>query len=237
MKKLLFIIILFSFYGFRSGTENRVYEGIAMDKNSLEFIYKEVHQEIFREGKHLETQTSFVGENGSEFAHRELDFRNSFQKPNYLLMDERSGLLEEVIHLGANQFGIRYQKNYNSKLKEKSIYVPEPAVVDGGFNYYIKNNWNKLMAEEKLVFNFLSVAFQDYFTFRIYKVDEQTNNPNIVVLRMECQKLFLRVLMNPIYVHYDLQSKRISKYEGISNIRDQEGHSYKALLNYPELGP
>lgn len=237
MKKLLFIIILFSFYGFRSGTENRVYEGIAMDKNSLEFIYKEVHHEIFREGKHLETQTSFVGENGSEFARRELDFRNSFQKPNYLLMDERSGLLEEVIHLGANQFGIRYQKNYNSKLKEKSIYVPEPAVVDGGFNYYIKNNWNKLMAEEKLVFNFLSVAFQDYFTFRIYKVNEQTNNPNIVVLRMESQKLFLRVLMNPIYVHYDLQSKRISKYEGISNIRDQEGHSYKALLNYPELGP
>ncbi|BAX80878.1 hypothetical protein [Labilibaculum antarcticum] len=237
MKKLLFIIVLLSFYGFRSGTENRVYEGIAMDKNSLEFIYKEVHQEIFIKGKHLETRTSFVGENGSEFAYRELDFRNSFQKPNYLLMDERSGLLEEVIHVGANQFEIRYRKNSNSKLKEKSLYVPEPAVVDGGFNYYIKSNWNKIIAEEKLVFNFLSVAFQDYFTFRIYKVDEQTSDPNIVLLRMECQSLLLRVLMNPIYVHYDLKTKRISKYEGISNIRDHEGHSYKALLNYPELGP
>ena len=237
MKKLLFIIVIISIYGFESGTKNRVYEGIAIDKNSLEFIYKEVHKEIFLQGEHIEPITSFVEENGNEFARRQLDFRNSFQKPQYLLMDERNGLLEEIIHLGSNQFTIKYKKNSESKLKEKSIYVPEPAIIDGGFNYYIKNNWDRLIAGDRLTFNYLSVAFQDYFSFRIYKVDENNNDSNIVLLRMESQKLFLRVLMKPIYVHYDLSTKRIVKYEGISNIRDLNGGSYKALLQYPELGP
>lgn len=237
MKKILFIFALLPIYSFCIGTENRIYEGIAMDKNSLEFIYKEVHHEIFNKGKHIETLTYFLGKNGNEFARRELNFRSSFQKPQYLLNDKRSGLLEEVTHLGANQFYIRYRKNANSKLKEKSIYVPEPAIVDGGFNYYIKNNWDKIISDKKLVFNYLSVAFQDYFTFRIYKLDKQTNDPNIMLLKMECKQIFLRLMMKPIFVYYDLETKRIVKYDGISNIRDLNGISYKALLNYPELGP
>ncbi|MGQ1910409.1 hypothetical protein ACT3CE_11525 [Marinifilum sp. RC60d5] len=237
MKKILFIFTLIAMYGFCYGTENRIYEGIAMDKHSLEFIYKEVHHEIFWKGKHVETLTYFIGKNGNEFAHRELNFRSSFQKPEYLLTDKRSGLLEEVIHLGSNQFNIRYRKNIDSKLKESNIYVPKPAVVDGGFNYYIKNNWDKLLDDKKLVFNYLSVAFQDYFTFRIYKADKQTNDPNIMLLKMECKQLFLRLMVKPIFVYYNLETRRIVKYDGISNIRDLNGISYKALLNYPEIGP
>lgn len=237
MKNIALILVAFLFYGFSSGIEDKTYEGIAIDNKSLEFIYKEIHEELFEEGKHIRTITSFVCDQNNEFAKRELDFRNSFQKPTYRLMDKRSGLMEEVTYKGNNQFEIRYRKNTKSKLKEKSIFVPEPAIVDGGFNYFIKNNWDRILSEEQLNFNFLSVAFQDYFSFRIYRVKEKETKNKIVVLKMETQSALLRMLMNPIYISYDLNTRRILKYEGISNIRNNKGSSYKALLQYPELGP
>lgn len=237
MKKLLFILILLPFSSFSSGTEDRTYEGIAIDNKSLEFIYKEIHEELFEDGRHVGTITSFVCNNNNEFAKRVLDFSNSYQKPVYKLTDSRSGLIEEVIPKENNYFDIRYRKNTKSKLKEKSIFVPEPAIVDGGFNYFIKENWDKIISEEQLDFNFLSVAFQDYFSFRIYRIKEKETVANTIVLKMESQNAFLRLLMNPIYIAYDVNSKRISKYEGISNIRNKKGSSYKALLQYPELGP
>ncbi|NOU61184.1 hypothetical protein [Marinifilum caeruleilacunae] len=237
MKNILIVFAAFLFYGFSSGSNDNTYEGIAIDNKSLEFIYKEIHKELFEEGKHIRTITSFVCDENNEFAKRELDFRNSFQKPTYRLTDNRSGLLEEVTYRGNNQFDIRYKKNKKSKLKEKSLFVPEPAIVDGGFNYFIKENWDQILSEQKLDFNFLSVAFQDYFSFRIYRVKEKEQNDKMVVLKMESQSALLRVLMNPIYISYDSDTRRILKYEGISNIRNPKGSSYKALLQYPELGP
>lgn len=237
MKTIFKLLIVFSIYGFTVGTEDRTYEGIAKDRKSNEFIYKEVHKEIFMSGEHVQTITSFLCNNNEEFARRELDFSTSFEKPFYLLKDSRSGLLEKVVHKGDNFFEISYQKNHDSKQKTKTLYVPEPAIVDGGFNYFIKNNWHKLEKNEKLTFNFLSVAFQDFFPFRIYKVDQKQDEENIMLLKMECDKLLLRVLMAPIMIHYDTSSKRIFKYEGISNIRDESGSSYRALLQYPNLGP
>jgi hypothetical protein len=237
MKNIALLLVAFLFYGFSSGIEDKTYEGIAKDNKSLKFIYKEIHEELYEEGKHIRTITSFVCDKNNEFAKRELDFRNSFQKPTYRLIDNRSGLIEEVTHKGNNQFDIRYRKSTKSKLKEKSIFVPEPAIVDGGFNYFIKNNWDRILSEEQLNFNFLSVAFQDYFSFRIYRVKQKESSKNAIVLKMESQSALLRMLMNPIYISYDSESKRILKYEGISNIRDLNGSSYKALLQYPELGP
>jgi hypothetical protein len=237
MKNAFILFVAILFYGFSSGKADKTYEGIAKDNKSLKFIYKEIHEELFEDGRHIRTITSFVCDENNEFAKRELDFRNSFQKPTYRLTDARSGLIEEVTYRGDNQFDIRYRKNAKSKLKEKSIIVPEPAIVDGGFNYFIKNNWDRILSDQQLNFNFLSVAFQDYFSFRIYRMKEKETDQNEIVLKMESQSALLRVLMNPIYISYDSDTRRILKYEGVSNIRDIKGSSYKALLQYPKLGP
>ncbi|WP_421920388.1 hypothetical protein [Marinifilum sp.] len=237
MKNLLLIILTLSLSSFTSNTNERTYEGVAKDKKSKQIIYKEVHEELFKEGKHIGTITWFVCKNNIEFAKRELDFSKSFQKPSYKLIDNRNGLIEEVTHKGGNHFDIRYRKNTNSKLKKKNIYVPEPAVVDGGFNYFIKNNWDRIISEEHINFNFLSAAFQNYFNFIIHRAKEKEKADNIIVLKMESKRTLLKLIMNPIYIAYDANTKRICHYEGISNIRDANGSSYKAILQYPKLGP
>lgn len=237
MRLVMILILSCSFSVSASDLGKRTFEGIAKDKSSNEFIYKEIHDEIFSNGKHVQTITSFVCENDNEFAKRNLDFSKSFQQPTYLLVDSRTGLMESITPIGDNVYEIQYQKNHKSKLKSKRLKVPDPAIVDGGFNYFIKENWEKIVDNQKLYFNFLSPAFQDYFSFQIFKVDSNQENMNLVKLRMESRQVFLRLLMKPIFVYYDTDTKQIVKYEGISNIRDLDGNSYKALLHYPEEGP
>ena len=99
MKKVLIISLAFVFSGFKSGDEIRIIEGFAQDKTTNQFAYKEVHSEVIQNGKHTKTITSFQGKNNKEFARRELDFSQSFQKPKYILNDHRTGLIEEVIYL------------------------------------------------------------------------------------------------------------------------------------------
>ena len=60
----------------------------SQDNKSLKFIYKEIHEELFEDGRHIRTITSFVCDENNEFAKRELDFRLTehgaiFTKPKH----------------------------------------------------------------------------------------------------------------------------------------------------------
>ena len=57
------------------------------------------------------------------------------------------------------------------------------------------------------------------------------------VFRMEPANYILRQIMDPIVLTYEKSTKRLIKYEGISNLNDNKGKRYIVSIVYPEMGP
>ena len=211
------------------------YNGIAKNISTLNMLYEEVHNEIFTADKHNKTETMFLDENKKIIASRTLDFSDSKISPKYSLEDYRTGGYEAVtVQNGA--FLIQYKENSNSETISKLLNVPDPAVVDGGFNYFVKAKWNQLMSGETVNFNYISTARQEYYRFQI-TIENSTISSNTVNMKMEPTNYFLRALLDPIYITYNKNTRRIVQYSGISNIKDNEGKAQMAVLTYPTVGP
>jgi len=239
MKALILFFGTFFLVAFtdNSHIEKSTYQGVAKDLKSQGFIYREIHKEIHDKNKHVITQTDFVDSKNYVFAKRTLDFSKSKIKPDYSLTDYRNGLMEKVTY-NTSGITITFRENTNAKPIVKTIEVPEPAIVDGGFNYFVKQEWSSLMNGNASYFNFVSTERQTYYRFRILVDEEKTNrNSQQVVVRMEPSNTILRALVDPIFITYNTNTKQIINYKGISNIKDDNGDNYFAILTYPTVGP
>lgn len=231
------ILIIFSFFfvcaKLNSKEKYITYQGIARDLKSNKLYYIEEHTETLDHDVLKETMIQYKDSAGMVIAKKIINYSVNKVTPSFEQNDYRDGYMEGVAYSG-NKLVLKFRKNNKESLKTKSIDMPTNLVVDGGFNYYIKENWEKLVAGETKVFNFAVPSQLDYFSFRLYK-DSQNNDE--VVFKMEPDSYILRKLVDPIRVTYKVSTKRIIKYEGLSNINDKKGKSYLVKIMYPKVGP
>ena len=223
-------VIMFSFTG---AFKTESYVGYAYKEGVKTPVYTEKFTEKIVDGKPTETSTKYYDANNKLIAHRTLNFSKSTFTPDFKTEDLRTGYIE-----GAEASGKKYRlfvrENNESNLKEKIITIPEPAVIDGGFNQYIKANWSALEKGKTLVFNFAVASRLDYYKMRAVKISATEKTMKV---KIEPERRILRLLASPIVVNYDIQTKRILSYEGISNISDEHGDNFMIKLVYPDKGP
>jgi len=213
------------------------YLGEAYDLKSYQLVYRESHQEYFTNGLKTGTYTSFQDPQGHVIAERRLDFSRSSVKPDYTFKDFRDGYEEGANVLGA-QVRVFYRDAGEEKLHEKVLTVPEPYVIDGGFNAFLKQNWDSLTAGRRIHFHFVAPARLDYFSFVAHEDPGRVPKGKIArAFVVEVDNSLLRLLVSPIVVLYDPSTRRMMQYQGISNIGDGKGKSLKVNLVYPETGP
>lgn len=210
-----------------------LYKGIATDLKSNKFYYVEEHKEVREKNILKQTVIAYKDEQGTLIAGKTIDYSSNKITPSFEQNDYRDGYVEGA-SFSQNKLVFKYRKKKSEKLKTKSIDIPNNLVIDGGFNYYIKANWEVLTGGKILVFNFAVPSQLDYFSFRLFKEFEQKD---VIAFRMEPSDLLLRKFVNPIRVTYNKTNKRILKYEGLSNINDAGGKSYLVKIMYPEVGP
>lgn len=232
---LLLILASFFFVHAKLNVKEKYisYQGIARDLKSNKFYYTEEHTETLERDVLKETIIQYKDSTGIIIAKKSIDYSGNKVTPAFEQNDYRDGYTEGVSY-SSNKLVFKFRKNKNESIKTKSIEIPENLVVDGGFNYYIKGNWIELAAGKTKVFNFAVPSQLDYFAFRLYK-DSQQNDE--IVFKMEPDSYLLRKLVDPIRVTYKMSTKRIVKYEGLSNINDKKGKSYLVKIMYPKVGP
>ncbi len=151
--------------------------------------------------------------------------------------DTRTGYIEGGETHG-DSIRLFFKTNAKVPLKSKTILVPKPYVIDGGFNYFIKSNWEEIIKGNEMTFNIAIPSELDYYKFRITKEKETVyDKKNAVILKLELDNVVLRYLAGPITIIYDVESKRLLSYEGLSNIRNSSGKNYEVRISYPTEGP
>ncbi|MEI9921289.1 MAG: hypothetical protein WDO14_21265 [Bacteroidota bacterium] len=214
-----------------TSTDN--YTGYAYGEGTDKLLYTEEFTDRFIDGQHIETFTDYFDPQHNQIAKRVLDFRKSKFAPDFKTEDLRSGYMEGSETTG-DKVRLFHRKNKNSKVDEKIMSIPEPMVVDGGFNQFIKANWSSLEKGETITFHFVIPARLDYFTLRAVMVE---SNEKEMKVRVEPDKTLIRLLASPIDVRYSKDTRRILTYEGQSNISDENGNNFVMRLVYPKKGP
>lgn len=234
--RLLILLILFSLLiAWRPlpEIETDSYTGYAYDEGTTDLVYTEEFTDRFIDGKHIETFTAYFDPEHRKIAQRLLDFRKSKFAPDFKTEDLRTGYLEGAA-ISGNKVKLFRRKDKNSKVEEALLEIPGPVVIDGGFNQFIKSNWEALDAGEVLTFQFAVPARLDYFTLRAKKLGSSDNE---MAIEVEPDKPILRWLASPIVVRYMKDTRRIRTYEGKSNISDEKGNNFVMRLVYPKKGP
>jgi hypothetical protein len=234
MKYLMLLIAMMFILG-NSGYMKRNYSSSAFDLKSGKFLYKEFHEERYAGDKISESITDYKNLQNKLLSQRVMIFKDDLTKPKFELKDFRSGYIEGSEVLSNNNVKVYTRKDNKSELEEKVLNPEEPFVIDGGLTYFFLQNWNRLMNNEIVEFNFIAPAKLDYFRFRVSKnsILNVGGHPGLQ-LKLEINSFILRAFVDPVYITYDLETKKILNYKGISNINNEQGKSYSVQIDYTE---
>lgn len=213
------------------------YRGEAYDRSSGRLLYIEQHKEYWQENQHVYSDVLYLGPDGRTMAYKRITFSQSRISPRFRLEDYRNGYVEgaEIQSGGLFLFS---RPGGGENLAGQIIENDGRTVVDGGFDYYIRLNWDSLMRGAAQQVRFAVPHKMDAFRFLLLKTGEyQNGGRTCAIFRLRIDNAILRLLVDDIEVAYDVQLRRLVRYSGISNINDVAGKSYRTniIFNYSHL--
>ena len=218
-------ILLLSFHA--NGSQPLVI-GDAYAQGTDQLLYSEVHRKQVGDYQHV---VSYVGPDGEPFGEKKLSYKEEGFAPTYSFFDNRINLTQGVKCLENSRFEVFHtRKDKPARLiSHKSKGEP---VVDAGFNNFILQNWDALSAGETIELDFLVPAKFRFVRFKIDKVDAGKKSDDIAWFRMHASNPIIHLMLRDIKLGYDKESKRLTTYDGISNIYNEKGKSQRVTIQY-----
>jgi len=212
------------------------YDGRAMDPESGSLLYIERH--LLREvaGKPVARIVTYVCPNGSVFARKSVDYRNSRLAPDFELNDARDGYREGLRRqAGAPWVFVRHAAG--APQRTAAIATTAHLVADAGFDEFVRRNWKSLVAGETVAFAFAVPASQRAYTFKLRRIGEvHVGKVPAHLMRMKLSGL-LGLIAPQIDVAYAKSSQRLLRFEGVTNLRDANGEQWSARIEFADQPP
>ena len=105
-------------------------------------------------------------------------------------------------------------------------------VTDAGFDQFVRENWDVLVQGERQKVDFLVPSRLSIVPFRMEKVDCIDGVENALCLSIETSAWWLRLLVNPVFLAYDLEHKYLLRFVGRANISDENGDYQTVDIHY-----
>ena len=199
----------------------RVEEGVARALGVGATLYREQHWVRLGDGAPLERMVLYRCPDGTAFARKRVDYRRSSEAPAFVLDDHRSGYREGLRWIdGAPRVFVREAAG----AEESSAALPAAALVaDAGFDQFIQRHWDALVGGRRLPLAFAVPARGRSLAFTVQKAGSAVvGGEKAWVFRLRLDGL-LGLVAPGIDVSYGQASRRLLRFEGLSNLRDDAG--------------
>jgi hypothetical protein len=170
---------------------------------------------------------------GRAFARKRVRESGNMQAPDFDLVDARLGYREGVRDRGA-QREVYVQRRANMPEQADLLSVPADGVIDTGFDTFAQRHWDALLRGDTLRFPYLVPSRRTFYQFKVSRIDAGTARQTMTI-RLAASN-WLSFLLPHIDVTFDLASRRVVHYEGLSNIRGDDGKNYQVRADYPAVG-
>ena len=197
-------------------------------------IYEERHavdgtceEGIFRPRQH-EVAYHKPGSEAS-FARKSLEYGASVLRPAVDFLQPTFDEKMEITYPEPDTLMINWQTPGGDSERFQVEY-PSNTVVDAGFDNFVRQNWQSVLAGDPVEFRFLGPTRGEHYGFVLERVEnEQIDADHVVQIRPT--GMVLRFLVDPIVLGYN-NSGALSDYLGLTNIRKNQDENYTAHIRY-----
>ena len=205
------------------------WSGDAYSSATDALLYHETHY-VYDGGR--ERVVLYRCPDGQPFARKHVQETANAQAPDFDLVDAHLGYREGVRERnGAREVYVQRRPS----MPEQASVVPVPAngVIDTGLEAFAQRHWDELLRGKTLSVPYLVPSRRKFFDVAVDRVaDAPGTRPSTMTLRLAIDS-WLSFLLPHIEIVYDIASRAIVRYEGLSSIRDDNGKSYRIRALYP----
>lgn len=213
--------------------------GTAWSPDKSQMLYQEFH---FAEDPALDlpTRVQYRNPDGSLIAEKSVDYSGSMTAPAITQIDYRNTarIVTELIPADRPaQVRVGFQAHDSRDYRVEEVSYRDSLVVDAGFDPFIRDNWERMVGGRSVSAHFLVPSRLDTVRVNLSRTDE--TNCNGVAAELHCFVIrpagLLRVvgfLIDPIYIGYEQDSRRLMMFNGLSNLRDDAGEPRNVLITY-----
>ncbi|MGN6479999.1 hypothetical protein [Luteibacter sp.] len=199
------------------------FAGDAMPRNGGPVLYREIH---YVDGPRQ--VVSYQCPDGTPFARKVLRAGSDLARPDMTYEDAREGFHESVRAVG-DRLEIRV-KRPGADEETRTIDVPKGAVIDAGFDPYIRAHWDALDVG-------VSVPYLVASRFRFYDVKimggKVAQGQRHLAMKLDAWYSFAAPTIG---MTYGADDRRILRYEGKGTVRNANGKSSDVRIDFPVAG-
>lgn len=221
------LALLFSVY---AEAKVETYSGEA--KRDGKTVYTEKHIVRYDAGGNvIEAETTYRNTKGDVISVLKSDFRSSLTAPDHVITNLRTGNVQGLRTSREKIILFNKDDGKAEETKELAITPNESRIAFGcqGLNYYLLKNLDEFQQKQSLPIRFLIPGDLDAYNFEIKFVREVDG---IVEIEIEIDNWFLSLFAPKLKVKYDTKKKRIIWYEGLSNIKGEDGKNQSVTIVY-----
>lgn len=209
------------------------FTGYARDRETRQLRYIESHF-VRNAGQKGESRiVLYRCANGTEtFARKELTYGEVREEPEFTFIDGRGGYTEGLRRTANGP--VVFQRD-GAKAPAREAKVPPNVVIvsDAGFDEFVRKHWAELEAGKTVRFPFLIPSRLDFLTFKVKKNrEEPVEGTPSSVIRLNLSGV-IGWFLPYIEVSYRKSDQVLMRYEGLTNIRDQDGENMVSLIEFP----
>lgn len=195
-------------------------------------LYREQHLLRSAQGRPRERLVLYRCPGGAAFARKHLDYVASAQAPAFALEDRRAGYAE-----GLRRQGERvelYSRARGEGAERRATLARPPAVADAGFDEFVRAHWPRLLAGDAVPLQFALPSRLRALSFQVQRLRaDRVAGEDAEVFRLRLGGL-LGLVAPHIDVAYAARSRRLLRFEGLSNLRDAGGRrQLEARIDFP----
>ena len=209
------------------------FTGYARDRETRQLHYIESHF-VRDAGQKGESRiVLYRCANGTEtFARKELSYGEVREEPEFNFLDGRSGYTEGLRRTASGP--VVFQREAEKAPAREAKVPPNVAIVsDAGFDEFVRKHWAELETGKTVRFPFLIPSRLDFLTFKVKKNrEEPVEGAPSSVIRLNLSGV-IGWFLPYIEVSYRKIDQVLMRYEGLTNIRDQDGSNMVSLIEFP----
>jgi len=163
------------------------------------------------------------------FARKSLEYDASVLRPTVEFVQPTFNEKMEITYPEPETLVINWQTPRGESERFEVEYPPN-TVVDSGFDNFVRQNWQSVVAGEPIEFRFLGPTRGEHYGFVLEPVENDRVTAEHVV-QIRPTGIVVRLLVDPIVLGYN-DSGALSDYLGLTNIRKNQDENYTAHIRY-----
>ena len=223
---LLFLIAMnLSWFGAEAHGETFV--GKALNAKGI-VEYVEYHTVKYENGKVSESQTIYYDANNKKIGELTSEYSFGPQFGSYDFRDIRAQY-QDGAKVSQDRIWLFRKKRPEDKIDEKYLSKEADQIVGQGFHQFIVHNLERIAEGEVIHIRLVLPSRLDQYEFRIRK---RKIKGDTLYIRLEIDNWILRLFAPHIDVEYDLRTRHLLRYEGVSNLEDTSGNHKNVTITY-----